>query len=119
MMRRDALYVQEMSGYVAYWERLYSEITGPLPRNQDVLQESFWPIIDWQRDHAASSQASKSTSGIPGVIPEDDLEPFPFCRPAKERPRPNFNPFRDVLLGTLSSAALVTSITFPYGWVKR
>jgi hypothetical protein len=99
MMRRDALYAQEMSGYVAYWEHLYSEITGPLPRNQDVLQEGFWPITDWQQDHAASSQASTSTSGIPGMTPEDDLESFPFYGPAKERPRPNFNPFRDVLLG--------------------
>jgi hypothetical protein len=55
MIQRDALYAQEMLGYVAYWERLYSEITGPLPRNQDVLLEGFWPITDWQRDHAASS----------------------------------------------------------------
>ena len=36
MMRRDALYAQEMAGYVAYWERLYSEMTGPLPRTEDV-----------------------------------------------------------------------------------
>ena len=31
--------------------------------------------------------------------PEDDPEPYPFCGPAKDRPRPNFNPYRDVLLG--------------------
>jgi hypothetical protein len=33
------------------------------------------------------------------LTPEDDPEPYPFCGPAKERPRPNFNPYRDVLLG--------------------
>ena len=40
-----------------------------------------------------------STSGILRLTLEDDPEPFPFCRPAKERPRPNFNPFKDILLG--------------------
>jgi hypothetical protein len=30
--------------------------------------------------------------------PEDDPEPYPFWGPAKDRPRPNFNPYRDVLL---------------------
>jgi hypothetical protein len=37
MMQRDAMYTKEMSGYVVYWERLYLEITSPLPVNQDVL----------------------------------------------------------------------------------
>ena len=37
--------------------------------------------------------------GIPGVIPKGDPEPFPFCGLANERPRVDFNPFRDVLLG--------------------
>ena len=55
MMQRDALYAQEMSGYIVYWERLYSKIMGPLPRNHDILQEGFWLIIDWQQDHVASS----------------------------------------------------------------
>jgi hypothetical protein len=31
--------------------------------------------------------------------PEDDPEPYPFCGPAKDRPRPNFNSYCDVLLG--------------------
>jgi hypothetical protein len=34
-----------------------------------------------------------------GLDTEDDPEPYPFYSPAKERPRPNFNPYRDVLLG--------------------
>jgi hypothetical protein len=33
------------------------------------------------------------------LTPEDDPEPYPFCGSAKERPRSNFNPYRDVLLG--------------------
>lgn len=99
MMRRDALYAQEMAGYVAYWERLYSEMTGPLPRNEDVLHEGFWPVTDWRRDHDSRSHASTSGAAIPDTTPEDDPEPFPFCGPAKERPAANFNPFRDVLVG--------------------
>jgi hypothetical protein len=47
MMQRDAMYAKKMSGYVVYWERLYSEITSPLPANQDILHEGFWPIMDW------------------------------------------------------------------------
>ena len=33
------------------------------------------------------------------LTPEDDPEPYPFCDSAKERPRPNFNPYHDILLG--------------------
>ena len=33
------------------------------------------------------------------TTPEDDLEPYPYCGSAKSRPRPRFNPYRDVLLG--------------------
>ena len=30
---------------------------------------------------------------------EDNLEPYPYCGPAKSRLKPRFNPYRDVLLG--------------------
>ena len=30
MMARDAMYAKDMAAYVHYWERLYSEITGPV-----------------------------------------------------------------------------------------
>jgi hypothetical protein len=33
MMQHDALYVEEMLGYVAYWKCLYSEITSVLSAN--------------------------------------------------------------------------------------
>jgi hypothetical protein len=33
------------------------------------------------------------------LTPEDDPEPYPFCGPAKDRLRPNFNPYRNILLG--------------------
>ena len=33
------------------------------------------------------------------ITPEDDPEPYPYCGPAKSRPKPSFNPYRDVLLG--------------------
>ena len=39
----------------------------------------------------------------PNVSPEttleDDLEPYPYCGPAKLWPKPCFNLYRDVLLG--------------------
>ena len=35
----------------------------------------------------------------PNTTPEDDLEPNPYYGPAKVRPKPYFNPYRDVLLG--------------------
>jgi hypothetical protein len=31
--------------------------------------------------------------------PEDDPDPYPFCSPAKDRLRPNFNPYCVVLFG--------------------
>ena len=35
----------------------------------------------------------------PDTTPEDDLEPYPYCGPAKAQPKSYFNPYRDVLLG--------------------
>ena len=35
----------------------------------------------------------------PDTTLEDDPEPYPYCGPAKLRPRARFNPYRDVLLG--------------------
>jgi hypothetical protein len=45
-MARNARYAAEMSCFVAYWEQIYKEITGPLPSQHDTLQEGFWPILD-------------------------------------------------------------------------
>jgi hypothetical protein len=38
MMQRDAMYVEEMSGYVAYEEHLYSEITDSV-RGASLLRD--------------------------------------------------------------------------------
>ena len=35
----------------------------------------------------------------PDITPKDDPEPYLYCNPAKSRPKPCFNPYRDVLLG--------------------
>lgn len=99
MMARDAMYAKDMAGYVHYWERIYSEITGPVPPTPAELQEGFWPITNWQRDHARSGAFGGLPDVPPDTTPEDDPEPFPYCGPAKARPKPSFNPYRDVLLG--------------------
>ena len=46
MMARDAMYAKDMAVYVHYWERLYSEITGPVPPTPAKLQEGFWPTTN-------------------------------------------------------------------------
>ena len=33
------------------------------------------------------------------ITPEDDPKPYPYCSPAKSRPKPCFNLYRDVHLG--------------------
>lgn len=63
----------------------------------DTLQEGFWPLTDWTRDHASSHSFVEQPTTT--VAPEDDADPYPYCGPAKERPRDHFNPYRDVLLG--------------------
>jgi hypothetical protein len=35
---------------------------------------------------------------MPNVSSKEDFKPCPFCNLAKYRPKPNFNPFRDILL---------------------
>ena len=47
MMARDAMYAKDMVAYVHYWERLYSDITGPMPPTPAKLREGFWPTTNW------------------------------------------------------------------------
>ena len=56
-------------------------------------------MTNWQRDHACSMSSGVGLDVTPDTTLEDDPEPYPYCGPAKSRPRPRFNPYRDVLLG--------------------
>jgi hypothetical protein len=94
-MARNARYAAEMSCFVDYWEQIHREITGPLPSPPEKLQEGFWPISDRRRDHARSCSMENGPAHSADLTPE----PYPFCGLAKDRPRPNFNPYRDLLLG--------------------
>jgi hypothetical protein len=52
------------------------------------------------------------------LTPKDDLKPYPFCGPAKDKPRPNFNPYCDVLLRDFVLCRLSHNNHFPKcGWV--
>jgi hypothetical protein len=86
---------------IAYEERLYLEITGSILRDRSFASHSSCltrRFSNWQRHHACSSTTGTRSSRL-NVTPEDDPEPFSFCGPAKDRLKPKFNPFRDVLLG--------------------
>ena len=98
MMAKDAMYAKDMAGYIHYWERLHSEITGLVPPTPIELQEGFWLITNWQCDHANSMSSGVGLDVSLDTTPEDDREPYPYCGPAKLRPKPYFNPYRDVLL---------------------
>ena len=50
-------------------------------------------MTNWQRDHACSMSSGVSLDVTPDTTPEDDPEPYPYCGPAKSRPRPRFNPY--------------------------
>ena len=52
MMARDAMYAKDMAAYVHYWEQLHLETIGPVPPTPIELQEGFWSMTNWQRDHA-------------------------------------------------------------------
>ena len=93
------MYAKDMVAYVHFWKRLHSEITGPILPTPAALQEGFWPITNWQRDPANIMSSSVGLDLSPDTTPEDDSEPYPYCGPAKSRPKPRFNPYRDVLLG--------------------
>jgi hypothetical protein len=55
-------------------------------------------ISDWRRNHARSCSTENGPAYLVDNTPEDDPKPYPFSGPAKDRPRPNFNPCHDVLL---------------------
>ena len=97
-MARNARYAVEMSSFMEYWKQIHREISGPLPIQSDSLLEGFWPISDWKRDHPWSSSTEYGPMYVPDNTPENDPKPYPFCSPIKDRQRPNFNPYRDVLL---------------------
>ena len=99
MMAEDVMYAKDMAGYVHYWERLHSEITSPIPPTLAELQEGFWPMTNWQRDHACNISLGVGLDVTSDTTLEDDPEPYPYCGPTKLLPRPHFNPYQDVLFG--------------------
>ena len=78
---------------------MYSEITGPVPPTLVELREGFWPTINWQRDHSNIMSSGVGHNVSSDITLEDDPKPYPYCGPVKSRPKPSFNPYRDVLLG--------------------
>ena len=99
MLERDAMYAKDMVGYVHYWERIHSEITGPALLTLTLLQEGFWPMTNWQRDHACIMSFRVGHHFSSDTTPEDDSEPYSYCGLAKAQPKPYFNLYRDVPLG--------------------
>ena len=117
-MERDAMYAKDMASYVYYWERIHSEITGPAPLTLTLLQEGFWPMTNWQRDHVCSMFSGVRHHVSPNTTPEDDPEPYPYCDSAKARPKPSFNPYQDVLLGDFVLCRPCDGHCFPV-WLGR
>ena len=93
IMERDAMYAKDMAGYVHYWEQIHSEIMDPAPLTLTLLQEGFWPMTNWQRDHMYSMSSGVGHDASLETTPEDDPEPYPYCGPAKAQPKPCFNPY--------------------------
>ena len=54
---------------------------------------------NWQRDHCCNMSYGVGSDISSDTTPEDDLEPYPYCGPAKLWLKPHFNPYRDVLHG--------------------
>ena len=77
---------------------MYSKITSFVLPTLTKHQEGFWPITNWQRDHACSMSSGVGLDVSSDTAPQDDPEPYPYCGPAKLRPKPCFNPYQDVLL---------------------
>jgi hypothetical protein len=98
-MAWNAKHIEEISYFVTYWKRIYIEITETLPTHSNALHEGFWLISNWRRDHTNNSSKDPIPNYVPDLTPEDDPESYPYCDHAKERPKSNFNPYWDVLLG--------------------
>ena len=81
------MYAKDMTDYIHYWKRIHLEITGPTPLTLIVLHEGFWPMTNWQRDHACSMFFAVGHDVSPNTTLEDDPEPYPYCGPAKARPK--------------------------------
>ena len=82
-MERDAMYANDMAGYVHYWKRIHSEITSPAPLTPTLLQKGFWPMTNWQWDDVCSMSFEVRHDVSPDTTPEDDPEPYPYCGPTK------------------------------------
>ena len=93
MIGRDAMYAKDMMGCICYWEQIYSKIMDPIIFTPIVIQEGFWLMSNWQRDHACSMSSSIEANVASDTTLEDDLEPDSYCGPSKARPKPQFNPY--------------------------
>ena len=83
MMERNAMNAKDMAGYVHYWERIHLEITSPALLTPTLLQKGFWPMTNWQRDHACSMSFGVQHDVSLDTTSEDDPEPYPYCGLAK------------------------------------
>ena len=83
IMEKDAMYANDMAGYDHYWKQIHSEIIGPALLTPTLLHEGFWPMTNWQRDHACSMSFGVGHHVSPDTTPEDDPEPYPYCGSAK------------------------------------
>ena len=95
-MDRCFHYATGMQNVVRYWEGV-SSLLVPEPEQPPTLIEGFWPKTNWKRDHTGRVN-DLSCVGDQDISPEDEEEAYPYCGPADQRPGPQFNPYRDVLL---------------------
>ena len=96
-MERDAMFVKDMASYVHFLEQIHSKIMRPALFTLIVLLEGFWPTTNWQWNHACSMSFKIGPNVSPNTTLEDP-KPYPYCGPAKARPKPYFNPYRDMAI---------------------
>jgi hypothetical protein len=74
-MSKDDLYAIVMGPYVKYWESILELLLRPIPQQNFILLESFWPFSNWRTNYEHAS--------IHTIIDVDfeDCVTLPSCGP--------------------------------------
>ncbi len=50
-MCKDETYAKKINLYVAYWENILELLLNPLPTQNSIVFEGFWPSNNWRFNH--------------------------------------------------------------------
>jgi hypothetical protein len=71
---QNSTYEMKMKPYVEYWDEILLHLSRPLPLQNAIFLEDFWPSSNWR-----SNYANASLSIVMDVVDVEDPIQLPYC----------------------------------------